>query len=181
MIQQNPRIQAAMADLKRRGISVSDAINKSLEDSGVINAIRASYGLASDIAARATQPVRDTAVYKAVAASIEEAFEDDTGMGSRYGGYEEKEERRKRREARAKRAGKTATPRVKANPEWVALPTYLLDVTSLTYAGPAKLSLLPTPSLPRPACRSSPLHRHISASWRTTTNPTHRSFQPSGQ
>lgn len=54
MIKNNPRIQASLADLKKRGISVSDAINRSLEDSGVINAIRSSYGLVSDVAARAT-------------------------------------------------------------------------------------------------------------------------------
>jgi import inner membrane translocase subunit TIM44 len=119
MIKNNPRIQASLADLKKRGISVSDAINRSLEDSGVINAIRSSYGLVSDVAARATQPVRDTAVYKAIAASVEEAFEDETGMGSRYGGYEEKETRRRKREMRAKKAGKSLTPRVKANPEYV--------------------------------------------------------------
>jgi import inner membrane translocase subunit TIM44 len=117
MIQNNPRIQAAAADLRRRGISVSEAIGKSLEDSGVLDAIRSSYGWAADTATRATQPVRDTAVYKALAASIEETFDDQTGMGSRYGGYEEKEERRRRREARARKAGKVATKRVKENPE----------------------------------------------------------------
>lgn len=117
MIQNNPRIQAAMQDLKKRGISVSDAISKSLEDSGVIAAISASYGWTVEAAARATAPVRDTAVYKALAASLEETFEDSTGMSSRYGGYEEKELRRKRREARALKAGKTATKRVAANPE----------------------------------------------------------------
>lgn len=115
MIQKNPRIQSALSDLKSRGISVSDAINRSLEDSGVINAIRSSYGWAAETAARATAPVRDTAVYKAIAHSVEEAFDDETGMGSRYGGYEEKEARRKKRELRAKRAGKSV--RVKANPE----------------------------------------------------------------
>lgn len=115
MIQKNPRIQSALSDLKARGISVSDAINRSLEDSGVISAIRSSYGWASDTAVRATAPVRETAVYKAIAASVEEAFDDDTGAGSRYGGYEEKEARRKRREIRAKKAGKTE--RVRANPE----------------------------------------------------------------
>ncbi|GFZ51483.1 hypothetical protein JCM24511_09250 [Saitozyma sp. JCM 24511] len=117
MIQNNPRIQAAAADLKRRGISVSEAISKSLEDSGVLDAIRSSYGWAASTAARATQPVRDTAVYKALAASIEETFDDTTGAGSRYGGYEEKESRRRRREARAKKAGKTPTKRVQENPD----------------------------------------------------------------
>lgn len=106
-----------MADLKRKGLSVSEAINRSLEDSAVIEAIRASYGWASSAAFRATQPIRDTPVYKALATSIEDAFDDDTGVGSRYGGYEEKEERRRRREKRAAKAGKTATKRVAENPE----------------------------------------------------------------
>lgn len=115
LIQNNPRIQAAVQDLKRRGVSVSEAINRSLEDSAVIEAIRASYGWASSAAARATQPIRDTPVYKAIAASVEEAF-DDVGAGSRYGGYEEREARRKRRELRAAKAGKVSR-RMEANPE----------------------------------------------------------------
>jgi import inner membrane translocase subunit TIM44 len=122
MIQNNPRIQSALNDLKSRGISASDAINKALEDSGVINAIRASYGWAADAANRATAPVRDTAVYKAIAASVEDAFDDETGLSSRYGGYMEKEARRRKREIRAKKAGKTQSIRVKANPESVILP-----------------------------------------------------------
>ncbi|KAI9636579.1 import inner membrane translocase subunit tim44 mitochondrial precursor [Dioszegia hungarica] len=138
MIQKNPRIQASLADMKRRGISVSEAINRSLEDSGVINAIRSSYGLVSDVATRATQPVRDTAVYKAIAASVEEAFEDETGMGSRYGGYEEKEERRRKREMRAKKAGKNVTPRVKANPE----AGEALVLTDSKPSAPSRLSFL---------------------------------------
>lgn len=120
MIQNNPRIQSAVQDLKRRGLSVSDAINQSLQDSAVLEAIRASYGWASSAAFRATQPIRDTPVYKAIATSFEEAFEDDTGIGSRYGGYAEKEERRKRREKRAAKAGKTASKRTEANPECVS-------------------------------------------------------------
>jgi import inner membrane translocase subunit TIM44 len=119
MIQNNPRIQSALAEMKSRGISASEAINKALEDSGVIHAIRASYGWASDAASRATQPVRDTAVYKAIAESVEDAFDDETGLSSRYGGYMEKEARRRKREARAKKAGKTRSLRVKANPEYV--------------------------------------------------------------
>ena len=117
MIQNNPRIQSAVQDLKRRGLSVSDAINQSLQDSAVLEAIRASYGWASSAAFRATQPIRDTPVYKAIATSFEEAFDDDTGIGSRYGGYEEKEERRRRREKRAEKAGRAATKRTAANPE----------------------------------------------------------------
>ena len=115
MIQNNPRIKSAVEDLKRRGISVSEAMNKALEDSAVLEAIRASYGWASSAAIRATQPIRDTPVYKAIAASVEETFEDAAGAGSRYGGYEEREARRMRREKRAARVGKTQ--RTQANPD----------------------------------------------------------------
>ena len=117
MINNNPRIQAALGDLKKAGVNVSEAISRSLEDSGVIDAIRSSYGWAAGAAARATQPVRDTAVYKALATSVEEAFDDTAGSSSRYGGYEEKEARRRRREVRAEKAGKVASKRTKANPE----------------------------------------------------------------
>lgn len=119
MIQNNPRIQSAVQDLKRRGLSVSDAINQSLQDSAVLEAIRSSYGWASSAALRATQPIRDTPVYKALATSFEEAFDDDSGIGSRYGGYEEKEARRLKREKRAAKAGKTRAKRTEENPESV--------------------------------------------------------------
>jgi len=121
LIKNNPRIQSAVEDLRKRGLSVSDAINQSLQDSAVLEAIRASYGWASSAAFRATQPIRDTPVYQAIATSFEEAFDDDTGIGSRYGGYEEKEERRKRREKRAAKAGRTASKRTAINPEYVML------------------------------------------------------------
>ncbi|RXK38748.1 import inner membrane translocase subunit tim44 [Tremella mesenterica] len=117
MIKDNPRIQSALDDLKKRGVSASEAISRGLEDSGVISAIQSTYGWAADTTARLTQPFRDTPMYKALAANIEEAFDDTAGAGSRYGGYEEKEERRKRRELRAQKAGKIAKKRVKANAE----------------------------------------------------------------
>jgi import inner membrane translocase subunit TIM44 len=117
MIKNNPRIQSAVEDLRKKGLSVSDAINQSLQDSAVLQAIGASYGWATSAAFRATQPIRDTPVYQAIATSFEEAFDDDTGIGSRYGGYEEKEARRKRREKRAEKAGRTATKRTAVNPE----------------------------------------------------------------
>jgi import inner membrane translocase subunit TIM44 len=117
-IKSNPRLQAAVAELQKAGVSVSDAVNRSLQDSEVLRAISVASGRVYSAAASATQPVRDTAAYKALAESVEEAF-DDSGAGSRYGGYEEREERRRRREKRALKAGKkgVATKRVKENPE----------------------------------------------------------------
>ncbi|KAK4686908.1 hypothetical protein P7C73_g3214, partial [Tremellales sp. Uapishka_1] len=116
-IKSNPRLQAAAAELKRQGHSVSDAISRSLNDSEVIKAISAATGRISSAAMSATAPVRDTAAYKALAESVEEAFDDTTG--SRYGGYEEKEARRLRRQKRAEKAGRKSVgvKRVKENPE----------------------------------------------------------------
>lgn len=115
-MKENPRLQAAAEDLKKAGISVSDAVNQALADSEVLKAIaRASQSVAV-FADRATAPVRETATYKAIAASVEEAFEDSAGGAARYGGYAEKEERRRKREQRALKAGKTSK-RVAENPE----------------------------------------------------------------
>lgn len=82
----------------------------------MIKAIARAAGSVSAFADRTTQPIRNTEAYKAIAASVEEAFDDTAGSSLRYGGYAEREERRKRREARALKAGKTSK-RVKANPE----------------------------------------------------------------
>ncbi|WVQ81631.1 hypothetical protein IAT38_003755 [Cryptococcus sp. DSM 104549] len=117
LIKNNPRIQSAVDDLQRAGISVQDAVHHALADSEVLKAISAATSRFVSAATSATQPIRDTQTYKTIAESIEEAFDDETGAGSRYGGYEEKEARRKKREARAKKAGKTAIKRVEENTE----------------------------------------------------------------
>ncbi|WWD20970.1 hypothetical protein CI109_105449 [Kwoniella shandongensis] len=117
LIKNNPRIQSAVGDLQRAGISVQDAVQHALRDSEVLRALSAATSRFVSAATSATQPIRDSKTYKIVAESLEEAFEDSTGAGSRYGGYEDREVRRKRREARAAKAGKTIIKRVEENPE----------------------------------------------------------------
>lgn len=116
MMKENPRLAAAVEDLKKAGVSVNDAVNRALQDSEVLKAIARVSNSVAMFADHATQPIRDTEVYKAIAASVEEAFDDAAGTGLRYGGYVEKEDRRRRREARRLKAGKT-TKRVAENPE----------------------------------------------------------------
>lgn len=116
-MKENPRLQAAVDDLKKAGINVNDAVNKALQDSEVLKAIaRASQSVAF-FADRATQPIRDTEMYKTIAASVEEAFDDASGNALRYGGYAEKEDRRRRRMLRAAKAGKPQRRLVEENPE----------------------------------------------------------------
>ncbi|KGB76097.1 import inner membrane translocase subunit tim44 [Cryptococcus deuterogattii 99/473] len=117
LIKNNPRIQSAVGDLHKAGISVHDAVQHALADSEVLKAISAATNRFVSAASSATAPIRDTKAYKLMAESLEEAFEDESGVGSRYGGYEEKEARRKKREMRAKKAGRTAIKRVEENPE----------------------------------------------------------------
>ncbi|TYJ54333.1 hypothetical protein B9479_004998 [Cryptococcus floricola] len=117
LIKNNPRIQSAVTDLQKAGISVQDAVQHALRDSEVLKAISAASNRFVSATYDATAPIRDTKAYKLMAESIEEAFDDETGVGSRYGGYQEKEARRKKREMRAKKAGRTAVKRVEENPE----------------------------------------------------------------
>jgi import inner membrane translocase subunit TIM44 len=116
MMKENPRLAAAVEDLKKAGVSVNDAVSRALQDSEVLKAIARVSNSVAMFADHATAPIRDTEVYKAIAASVEEAFDDTAGTNLRYGGFVEKEERRRRREARRLKAGKT-TKRVEGNPE----------------------------------------------------------------
>lgn len=102
--------------MRKAGVSVSDAVNRALEDSEVLKAIARATQSVATFADKATKPVRDTEAYKAIAASVEEAFDDSQGSAYRYGGYIEKEARRKKREARALKAG-MKSKRVAENPE----------------------------------------------------------------
>ncbi|CAK9783382.1 putative peripheral mitochondrial membrane protein [Cutaneotrichosporon oleaginosum] len=116
MMKENPRLAAAVEDLKKAGVSVNEAVSRALQDSEVLKAIARVSNSVAMFADHATAPIRDTEVYKAIAASVEEAFDDTAGTNLRYGGYVEKEERRRRREARRIKAGKTSK-RVAENPE----------------------------------------------------------------
>ncbi|WWC73315.1 uncharacterized protein I206_107282 [Kwoniella pini CBS 10737] len=120
LIKNNPRIQSAVGDLQKAGISVQDAVQHALRDSEVLRAISAATSRFVSAATSATQPIRDTKTYQVIAESIEDAFDDTTGVSSRYGGYEEKDARRKKRELRAIRAakaGKVVHKKVEENPE----------------------------------------------------------------
>lgn len=57
---------------------------------------------ASAAVSSATEPIRSTETYKAVAGSVFEAL-DDAANNARYGGFVDKETRRRRRESRENR------------------------------------------------------------------------------
>lgn len=70
----------------------------------------------SSTIATTTEPIRNTAAYKALSDTVIEAL-DDSGS-AKHAGFEEKEIRRKRRQARLAKAGKySMTSRVKEDPE----------------------------------------------------------------
>ena len=82
----------------------------------------------SNTIATTTEPIRNTAAYKALSETVIEAL-DDSGS-AKHGGFEEKEARRKRRQLRLAKAGKySMTSRVKADPEYVSfsLPDLFLS------------------------------------------------------
>lgn len=70
----------------------------------------------------ASEPLRSTEAYKAVASEITEAL-DNAANNVQHGGYIDREARRRRREARLDKAGKGAAglaarrPKVEENPE----------------------------------------------------------------
>ncbi|KAI5819659.1 hypothetical protein BZA77DRAFT_275405 [Pyronema omphalodes] len=64
----------------------------------VVKAGRVVVKTAGEGVAKATEPVRETKVYKDVTGNIKEVIDD--GASSRYGGFLEKEERRRQRELR---------------------------------------------------------------------------------
>lgn len=75
----------------------------------------------------ASEPLRSTEAYKAVAAEITEAL-DDAASNVQHGGYVEKEDRRRRREARLAKAGRATgfgarKVKVEEDPECVVHPS----------------------------------------------------------
>jgi import inner membrane translocase subunit TIM44 len=107
MIRDNPRIQSAARSLGQAGMSMSEATSRALQDTGVLSAINRVNGTLGFLG----DSIAETAVYKSVAAGLEEAVGDVPVAD----GYEAREARLARREARARKAGKSR--RVKANPE----------------------------------------------------------------
>jgi import inner membrane translocase subunit TIM44 len=81
---------------------------------------RASAAVSNTID-KTTEPIRNTAAYKSLSQTIEDAL-DDSGT-AKHAGFEEKELRRRRRQLRLAKAGKESrmggSARVKADPESV--------------------------------------------------------------
>lgn len=96
-IESNPRIKKAAQDLQRAGGKVNDAIAEAVTQSLVYRGLSAGAQAMYD----ASEPIRQTEVYKQVAESVGDVLSD-----VKYGGYVEKDARRKRREARLKTIGK---------------------------------------------------------------------------
>ena len=96
-IENNPRVKKAAEELINAGGKVNDAIAVAVTESylyrGLSKSAQAMY--------QASEPLRQTEVYKQVAESVQEALSD-----VKYGGYVEKDARRQRREARLRSIGK---------------------------------------------------------------------------
>ncbi|KAH9943808.1 mitochondria import inner membrane translocase TIM44 subunit [Amylocystis lapponica] len=120
-IKENPRLRAAADELRKTGVKVGDAVSEALrtmEESEVMRALsRASAAVSSTIAST-TEPLRNTAAYKALSETLVDAL-DDSGS-AKHGGFEEKEARRRRRQMRLAKAGRDSIAgpgaRVKADP-----------------------------------------------------------------
>ncbi|KAI0047229.1 TIM44 subunit of mitochondria import inner membrane translocase [Auriscalpium vulgare] len=119
-IKENPRLRAAAEELKKTGVKVGDAVSealKSMEESDIARAISKASAAVSNTIATTTEPIRNTAAYKALAETLVDAL-DDSGT-AKHAGFEEKEARRKRRQLRLAKAGKEGRlkQRVAANAE----------------------------------------------------------------
>lgn len=96
-IQENPRLRKAAEELVRTGGKVNDAIAEAVTESHIYRGL--SKGAAAAYAA--SEPIRQTELYKAVASSVDDVLKD-----VRYGGFVDKEARRRRRQARLAQIGK---------------------------------------------------------------------------
>lgn len=97
-IQENPRLRKAAADLAAAGGKVNDAIAEAVTQSMIYRGL--SRGAAAAYAA--SEPIRQTEVYKAVASSVDDILKD-----VKYGGFVEKDARRQRRQLRLQQIGKS--------------------------------------------------------------------------
>jgi import inner membrane translocase subunit TIM44 len=91
----------------------------------VVKAGRVVVKTAGEGVAKATEPVRETKVYKDVTGNIKEVIDD--GASSRYGGFLEKEERRKQRELRESKNAHKRIEKYEEDPESVA-PLYPVQI-----------------------------------------------------
>jgi import inner membrane translocase subunit TIM44 len=122
-IKENPKLRAAAEELKKTGIKVGDAVSealKTMEESEVMRAISRASAAVSSTIEKSTEPIRNTAAYKAFAETVVDALDDSGSV--KHAGYEEKEARRLRRQRRLEKAGKNyglgpAALRVQADPE----------------------------------------------------------------
>ncbi|KAM0749556.1 Tim44-domain-containing protein [Meredithblackwellia eburnea MCA 4105] len=107
-IRENPRLQAAAEELRKAGHTVNDAVShalKGMEENILFRGGRDALYKVGTAAYTASEPIRETEAYKAVAAEITEAL-DNAASNTQHGGYVEKEDRRRRRKARLEKAGK---------------------------------------------------------------------------
>ena len=106
-IKENPRLRAAAEQLRKSGVKVGDAVSealKTMEESEVMRVISRATNTVSTTIAKSTEPLRNTAAYKAFSETLIDAL-DDSGS-AKHAGYEEKEARRLRRQIRLAKAGK---------------------------------------------------------------------------
>ncbi|KAF9006086.1 hypothetical protein BDQ17DRAFT_1303617 [Cyathus striatus] len=120
-IKENPKLRAAAEELKKTGVKVGDAVSEALrtmEESEVMRAISRASAAVSSTIEKSTEPIRNTAAYKALSETLIDAL-DDSGS-AKHAGFEEKEERRLRRQKRLEKAGRGAglgPRRVVADPD----------------------------------------------------------------
>ncbi|KAA1470327.1 mitochondria import inner membrane translocase TIM44 subunit [Dentipellis sp. KUC8613] len=119
-IKENPRLRAAAEELRKTGVKVGDAVSealKSMEESEIARAISRATASISSTISTTTEPIRNTAAYKALSETLIDAL-DDSGT-AKHAGFEEKEARRKRRALRLAKAGKEGRiqHRIVANPD----------------------------------------------------------------
>ncbi|KAK7025023.1 mitochondrial import inner membrane translocase subunit TIM44 [Favolaschia claudopus] len=121
-IKENPRLRAAAEELKKTGVKVGDAVSealKTMEESEVMRAISRASAAVSSTIEKSTEPIRNTAAYKALSETLVDAL-DDSGS-AKHAGFEEREARRLRRQKRLEKAGRARglapTNRVAENPE----------------------------------------------------------------
>lgn len=107
-IQENPRLKAAAEELRKAGGQVNEAVAtalKGMEESAIFRHSRAAINKAGKAAYEASEPIRQTEVYKTVAAEITEAL-DDAATNTMHGGYIAREDRLRRRQARLAKVAK---------------------------------------------------------------------------
>ncbi|THH32400.1 hypothetical protein EUX98_g1789 [Antrodiella citrinella] len=121
-IKENPRLRAAAEELRKTGVKVGDAVGealKTMEESEIMRALSKATGAVSKTVANATEPIRNTAAYKALSDTLVDAL-DDSGS-AKHAGFEEKELRRQRRQARLAKIGKESMirggVRIQTNPD----------------------------------------------------------------